>query len=83
MQTSHGSNKQLRDIQRITHLVGAAVLILYLYSPLGSAPIFTALTQFLVVPLLIATGMLMWQLPQLRKLLQGKRLARQASKRSQ
>jgi hypothetical protein len=36
--------------------------------------------QFLVVPLLVATGMLMWQLPRLRKLLQGKRPARQASK---
>ena len=80
MQTSQGSNKQQRDIQRIAHLVGAAVLILYLYTPLGNAPIFTALMQFLVVPLLVATGMLMWQLPRLRKLLQGKRPARQASK---
>ena len=61
---------------------GAAVLMLYLYTPLGSAPIFTALMQFLVVPLLVATGMLMWQLPRLRKLLQGNRLAGQASKRS-
>jgi hypothetical protein len=26
----------LRAIQRITHLVGAAVLILYLYTPLGN-----------------------------------------------
>ncbi len=80
MQTSHGSNKQQRDMQRITHLMGAAVLILYLYTPLGNTPIFTALMQFLVVPLLVATGMLMWQLPRLRKLLQGKRPARQASK---
>jgi hypothetical protein len=82
MQTSHGSNKQQRDIQRIAHLVGATMLMLYLYTPLGSTPIFIALMQFLVVPLLVATGMLMWQLPRLRKLLQGKRLARQASKRS-
>ena len=82
MQTSHGSNKQQRDIQRIAHLMAAAVLILYLYTPLGSAPIFTALLQFLVVPLLVATGMLMWQMPRLRKLLQNKRPAGQASKRT-
>jgi hypothetical protein len=37
MQTSPGSNKRLRDNQRITHLVGAAVLVLYLYTPLGNA----------------------------------------------
>jgi hypothetical protein len=80
MQTSPGSNKRLRDIQRISHLVGAAVLVLYLYTPLGIAPLFTALMQFMVVPMLVATGMLMWQLPRLRKLLHGKRLARQVSK---
>jgi len=80
MQTSPGSNKRLRDIQRISHLVGAAVLVLYLYTPLGNAPLFTALMQFMVVPMLVATGMLMWQLPRLRKLLHGKRLARQVSK---
>jgi len=79
MQTAPGSNKRLRDIQRITHLVSAAMLVLYLYTPLGSAPLFTTLMQFLIVPVLVATGMLMWQLPRLRKLLYGKRLARQPS----
>jgi hypothetical protein len=79
MYTSQGSNKRLRDIQRITHLVGAAVLVLYLYTPLGSAPLFTTLVQFMVVPALVATGTLMWQLPRLRKLLHGRRLARQPS----
>jgi len=82
MQTSQGVNKRLRDIQRITYLVGAAVLVLYLYTPLGNAPFFTALMQFMVVPVLVATGILMWQLPQLRKLLHGKHLACQASKRT-
>jgi hypothetical protein len=75
MQTSHGSNKQLRDIQRITHLAGAIALLLYLYTPLGSVPLFTVLMQFLVVPMLAATGLLMWQLPRLRKLLHSKRVA--------
>jgi hypothetical protein len=46
---------------------------------LGSAALFTALMQFMVVLVLVATGILMWQLPRLRKLLQGKRVARQRS----
>ncbi len=76
MKTSPGSNKRQRDIQRIVHLVGGAALLLYLYTPLGSAPSFTALLQFLIVPLVVITGMLMWQMPRLRKLLQGQRQGR-------
>ncbi len=62
------SNKQIRDIQRITHLVAALVLMLYVYTPLGSAPLLITLLQFGVLPLLAATGMLMWQWTRLRKL---------------
>jgi hypothetical protein len=81
MKTSPGSNKRQRDIQRAVHLVGGVALMLYLYTPLGNASTFTALMQFLVVPLVVVTGMLMWQLPRLRKMLQGKQPAGQASKR--
>jgi hypothetical protein len=62
------SNKRIRDIQRVTHLVAALVLVLYVYTPLGSAPLLTTLLQFGVLPLLAATGMLMWQWTRLRKL---------------
>jgi archaellum biogenesis protein FlaJ (TadC family) len=61
------SNKQIRDIQRITHLVAALVLVLYVYIPLGSAPLLTTVLQFAVLPLLAVTGMLMWQWTRLSK----------------
>lgn len=67
------SNKRQRDIQRVTHLISAAALISYVYLPLGSAPFVTTLMQLVVVPVLGATGMLMWQLPQLRRWFQGTR----------
>ena len=69
MSTRKFSNKQIRDIQRVTHLVAALVLVLYVYTPLGSAPRLTTLLQFGVLPLLAATSMLMWQWTRLRKLL--------------
>lgn len=66
------SNKRQRDIQRAVHLVGGVAFMLYLYTPLGSVPGFAALMQFLVVPLVVATGVLMWQLPRLRKRFQSR-----------
>ncbi len=69
MSTRNVSNKQIRDIQRFTHLVAALVLVLYVYIPLGSVPLLTTVVQFAVLPLLAATGMLMWQWTRLRKLL--------------
>jgi hypothetical protein len=70
MSTRSVSNKQIRDLQRITHLVVALVLVLYVYLPLGSMPLLTTtVVQFGVLPLLAATGLLMWQWTRLRKLL--------------
>jgi hypothetical protein len=69
MSTRNVSNKQIRDIQRVTHLVAALVLVLYVYIPLGSVPLLTTVVQFAVLPLLAATGILMWQWTRLRKLL--------------
>lgn len=69
MSSRNVSNKQIRDIQRVTHLVAALVLLLYVYIPLGSVPLLTTVLQFAVLPLLAVTGMLMWQWTRLRKLL--------------
>ncbi len=72
MATVKVSNKQQRDIQRVMHLIGAALLVIYVYVPLGDVPFFTTLMQVVVVPVIAVTGMLMWQMPRLRKLLQSK-----------
>jgi archaellum biogenesis protein FlaJ (TadC family) len=72
MSTRSVSNKQIRDLQRITHLVAALVLVLYVYLPLGSMPLLTTtVVQFGVLPLLAATGLLMWQWTRLRKRLRN------------
>ena len=67
MSTQNISNKQIRDIQRAVHLLAALLLLLYFYTPLGSATLFTTILQFFVLPLLVITGMLMWQWTRLRK----------------
>jgi hypothetical protein len=67
-----GSNKRQRDIQRVMHLIGAAALLIYVYTPSGSLPVFTTLMQVAIVPALGVSGLLMWQAPRLRKLLQSK-----------
>jgi hypothetical protein len=61
------SNKQIRDIQRVTHLAAALVVVCCIYIPSGSVPLLTTVVQFAVLPLLALTGMLMWQWTRLRK----------------
>lgn len=61
------SNKRLRDIQRVIHLVGAALLISYVYLPVSSMPLFAMLIKAVVLPLLGVTGLLLWQSTLVRK----------------
>jgi len=61
------SNKQIRDIQRITHLAAAFVVVCCIYLPSGSVPLLTTVVQFAVLPLLAASGLLIWQWTRLRK----------------
>lgn len=61
------SNKRIRDAQRVTHLTAAAVLALALYVPLGGVPLLAAVLKLVVIPLLVATGLLMWQWTRLRR----------------
>lgn len=66
------SNKRMRDIQRVVHLVGAVLLLAYIYSPAGDALAFERVIQAAVIPILTLTGILMWQLPRLRKMLRNR-----------
>jgi hypothetical protein len=62
------SNKQFRKTIRLIHIFGGSVLGVYVYSPLGSEPIFQTFTQFFVFPLiLITTGIALWQQPRILK----------------
>ena len=66
------SNKRQRDMQRAAHIAGGLMLGAYVYVPLvgGPVPQFAAAAmQFVIFPAVVVTGVLMWQLPRLRRLL--------------
>ena len=67
MSAFHVSNKQIRDIQRATHLLAALSVVLYIYLPVGSVPLLATIEKLAVLPLLALTGLLMWQWTRLRK----------------
>lgn len=63
------SNKSLRNILRVTHLVVAGLVGAYLYSPLGDVEWYVSLVRASVIPVLLITGLSMWQMPAITKLL--------------
>jgi hypothetical protein len=63
------SNKTLRTSLRTIHLVIAALIGMYLYSPLGDLEWFSNLVKWSVLPVLLVTGLSMWQMPLLTKIL--------------
>jgi thiosulfate reductase cytochrome b subunit len=65
------SNKKLRDLQRLIHLIAAPLLALQIYSPLGTIPAFTAVVRYVAIPLAVLTGLVMWQMPVITKFLKG------------
>ena len=76
------SNHRIRTMQRTMHLVAAGYLLFYLYGPLGHEPIVANITRFVVIPLLVITGMVMWQLPKLSKSFRRKAEATPAAKKA-
>ena len=67
------SGKQVRDLQRIVHLVSGLLVGLYIYTPLADVTAFSLLIQLVVVPVLVAAGMAMWQAARLRRLFTRRR----------
>jgi len=56
-----------RNVFRTLHLVGAAIIGTYLYSPWKELEWFVFLNQAVIFPALTASGLLMWQGDKLRK----------------
>ena len=73
MSTRKLSGKQVRDMQRVVHLVSGLLVGAYIYTPLADVSAFSALVQIVVVPVLVAAGMAMWQMARLRRLLARRR----------
>ncbi|MBL8095881.1 MAG: hypothetical protein JNL73_17020 [Anaerolineales bacterium] len=57
------SNKQLRNVVRLVHLAIAVIIAAFAYSPLRLNDTFAAVVQFVVIPVLIVSGLVMWQQP--------------------
>ena len=63
-----------RKLQRAAHLVAGGLLLAYVYVPLGDG--LDDLVRVVVLPLLVATGVAMWQAPRIRRALGRARPAR-------
>ena len=61
------SNKSLRNSFRVIHLVVAGLIGAYIYSPLGNVEWYANLVRASVLPILLITGLSMWQMPSLTK----------------
>ena len=63
------SNKNLRNVIRIIHLIAAATLGMYFYSPIASDETLRLIIQFVTLPSIVLTGIALWQQAYLNKLL--------------
>ncbi len=83
MSSSSTSNKRIRDIQRFVPLAMGVFLIAYIYTPLGDSGDFESLIRLIIIPVLVVTGILMWQLPRIRKRLRDRIKSGTARERSE
>ena len=63
------SNKNLRNVIRIVHLIAAAVFGMYFYSPIAGDETLRLVIQFVTLPSIVLTGLALWQQAYLNKLL--------------
>ena len=63
------SNKNLRIVIRIVHLIAAATLGMYFYSPVAGDVTLKIIIQFVTLPGIVLTGIALWQQAYLNKLL--------------
>ena len=63
------SGKQQRTILRYTHLVAGLLNVFFIYTPLGDVREFELLVQIILVPVIVITGVWMWQQARVRKLI--------------
>ena len=68
------SNKVFRQVVRWSHILIGALMVTYIYSAtLRENAIFAGLVQFVVVPAIIVSGVLLWQQPRIGKLIRALR----------
>ena len=62
------SNKKLRNVIRIIHLIAAGTLAMYFYSPIAGDETLRLIIQFVTLPSILLTGIALWQQAYLNKL---------------
>jgi len=62
------SNKQLRLTLRYTHLAAGILVGLFVYSPLGDVPAFELLVQIALIPIVVLSGIWIWQQARVKRL---------------
>lgn len=60
-----------RRLERVVHLVAGVVLIAYVYLPLGDAV--AHMVRWVVIPVLVGSGIAMWQAARIRRALKMRR----------
>jgi hypothetical protein len=63
------SGKQQRTILRYSHLLAGMLNVFFIYTPLGDVLAFQLLVRIILVPLIVITGVWMWQQARVRKLI--------------
>ena len=63
------SGKQQRTVLRYSHLLVGMLNAFFIYTPLSDVRAFELLVQIILVPVIIITGVWMWQQARVRKLL--------------
>ena len=63
------SNKNLRKLIRIIHLMAAVAFGMYFYSPIAGDETLRLIIQFVTLPSIVLTGIALWQQTYLNKLL--------------
>jgi hypothetical protein len=63
------SNKNLRNLIRVIHLVAAATFAMYFYSPIAGDETLSLIIRFVTLPSIALTGIALWQQAHLNKLL--------------
>jgi hypothetical protein len=61
-----------RSIVRLIHLIFSIPILGYVYSPFDQIPNYAPLTRFVFLPILVLSGLWMWQGPFVRRLFSKK-----------
>jgi hypothetical protein len=68
----HPTGKQVRTRQRAAHLITGAIVLVAVYAGPLLGPVFTAIVQWVIFPVLVLTGIAMWKWPRIRRMLRGR-----------